>query len=298
MALANVLSGLQCYGEVLAGCGGREVNSIVRATAPFAVAGALYASAPYELRVPPLPVLRLAINLTSSQVYGGTEGDRMRTYTARRHSAFLTPADAAAGWRKSSPSRHLTLYFHPNYLVDDDGVETGWREAPISNVMLPGAGSLIDELANELVQPGMFTAEIVDSLGTLLLTRLARRHGGAQPRKPGLSAETLRRLEEHVQDHLGERILVAHLAAVAGMPLPVFSKAFVHSTGRAPHQFVMLRRVGRANEMLARGSLGVAEIAKACGFANQAHLSNVLRERLGKTPTMLRRDGLQDPDHR
>ena len=84
--------------------------------------------------------------------------------------------------------------------------------------------------------------------------------------------------------HLGERILVADMAAAVGMPSSRFAHAFTACAGLSPHQFVLGLRLGRALELLARTPLGLAEVAAACGFASQQHLTNQMRKRMGITP--------------
>ncbi|MBP9119084.1 MAG: helix-turn-helix domain-containing protein, partial [Methyloversatilis sp.] len=52
--------------------------------------------------------------------------------------------------------------------------------------------------------------------------------------------------------------------------------------------FVIDRRVKRAQQLLTIGDLAVKEVAASCGFADQAHMTRVLRARLGLTPAKLR----------
>ena len=266
---------------------------------------ALYQSPPYDLHVPALQMPRLSINLTASSVSGGIESERRRTFEARRHSFFLTPPSAAVQWRKSSPSRHLAIYFGTSSNADsnsdtdsdtdsDSGCARHLRRCgPIFNVTLPNCAGLIERLESEMTTPSPFAAEAVDSLARLLLIGLASRRGRtAGPLQ--LSAALLSRLEEYVDTHLKGRILVADLAAVVGLPAQSFAKAYVRYTGRSPHQFVLVRRVERAIELLRRSSVGLSDVAAACGFSSQQHMTHVLSERLGIAPSALRNEGLQE----
>ena len=83
-------------------------------------------------------------------------------------------------------------------------------------------------------------------------------------------------------------ILVADLAAVARLPAGRFAHAFTRYTGRSPHQYLLSRRVEHATAMLRRGLDRLAEVAAACGFASQQHMTRVLRARVGMTPAALR----------
>jgi AraC family transcriptional regulator len=51
---------------------------------------------------------------------------------------------------------------------------------------------------------------------------------------------------------------------------------------------VLDRRVERARQLLSRGTLPLKAIAAATGFADQAHMTRTLRDRLGITPGQLR----------
>jgi AraC family transcriptional regulator len=282
--------GATTYGRILSLAGGNEVTSAMRGQDRGSIAAALYTSPAYSLQLPPLGVSRLSINLTTSRVTGGVDGERGRSFEAKRHSLFLTPAGAPTRWRKSSPSRHLNIYFRSPAILDDGQDELGRQLqqcGPIFNLVLPGSGALIKQLAREMSEGGPFSGEAVESLALLMLVQLARRHLNSDG--PGLmSAQRMARLGEYIAANLGECILVADLAAVAGLPAGRFAHAFTRYTGRSPHQYVLSRRVEHATAMLRRGQCSLAEVAAACGFASQQHMTVVLRVRLGVTPAALR----------
>lgn len=282
--------GATTYGRILGSAGGHEVESVMRGQDGGAIAVTLYTSPAYSLQLPPLAVSRLSINLTASRVSGGIDGERGRTFVAKRHSLFLTPADAATRWSKSSPSRHLNIYFRSAALLDDGRHELGCRlqqGGPIFNLVLPGSGALIERLAEEMAEGGPFAIEAAESLALLLLVQLGRRRLHANsPRL--MSAQRMARLDDYIAANLGERILVADLAVVAGLPAGQFAHAFTRYTGRTPHQYVLSRRVEQATALLRRGQGSLAEVAAACGFASQQHMTAVLRVRLGVTPAALR----------
>lgn len=291
-----IAAGATVYARVLEGSGGRPVEALQRGGDRSALAAALYASPPYDVQVPPLPVARLSINLSHAPVHGGLDGERPRAYLAPRHSLFLTPAAVGAAWRKAAPSRHINLYFHAELLQDDgDGA---WPpgpspDAPLLDARLAGGQPLIDALAAELAGSEPFAAEAVDSLARLLLVRLARQRGRARAGANPLGEPVLARLREFVAEHLEQRLLVADLAAVAGLSPNRFAQAFTARTGSSPHQFVLEQRLARATALLRQRALPLAEVAAACGFASQQHLTMVMRRRLGTTPARYRAGATQ-----
>jgi AraC family transcriptional regulator len=269
-------SGARVYAGALAGSGGREIEALQRGDDPGALAVVLYASPPYDVQVPALPVSRLSINLTAAGVSGALDGERGRSYLAPRHSLFLTPAGASAAWHKAVPSRHINIYFHPR----------AFDAAPLLNGTLPGGPALFDALAGELAGGEPFAAEAVDSLARLILVRLTRRRLGAQASP--LSDGHLQRLREFVAARLDQRVLVADLAAVAGLSPNRFAQAFAARTGRSPHQYVLACRLERATQLLQQTRQPLADVAAGCGFASQQHMTQLMSRRLGITPARLR----------
>lgn len=267
--------GVKVYAGVLAGSGGRELESRQRGGD---LAVALYSAPPYDVQVPPLAMARLSINLSPAAVDGALDGERERRFLAQRHSLFLTPAGAGAHWRKAAPSRHINIYFQPQ-----PGAET-----PLLNTGLVGGAPLFDALAAELAAGDAFAEEAADSLARLILVRLMRRSAEDKALHNPLTPGLLQRLRDFVQAHLDQRLLVADLAAQAGLPPSRFAQAFVAQTGLSPHQFVLQQRLQRAQALLQHTLEPLADVAAACGFASQQHMTDLVRKRLGSTPGRLR----------
>ena len=288
---ALVRHGVDAYANALSRAGGKELEAVMRLADPNALCVAIYASPPYELLVPPLPVSRLCVNLTRARLVGGVDGERAQIYEALRYSMYLVPAGVQMAWRKDSPSRHLTIYFHPDALdCTVDGGAVFDQQRPVFNAQITGTRSLTDQLAAELASLELLAIEAADSLAWLLLVRLARQlhHPGTTASNP-LSPKALARLREYVVGNLSERILVADLARESGLSEHRFAQAFSDHTGQSPHQFVIGLRLDRAAQLLRGSSLRLVEVAHECGFANQQHLSNAMRRHFGTTPSRYRR---------
>lgn len=131
----------------------------------------------------------------------------------------------------------------------------------------------------------------VETLAATLDVYLVRKYSSlastslklASPRG-ALAGPRLSRTLALIDAKLSEDLSLRELANESSLSLFHFARAFKIATGSAPHQFVLGRRVARARELLTEGRLSLAEIAGACGFASQAHLTNVFKRATGVTP--------------
>ncbi len=293
----GVQQGVAIYAHALRMVGGDQVEALMRARGEHGVAAALYRAPPFQVRVPALSVSRLSVNLTRTRIGGGVEGERLRSFESSRYALFLSPAGVPMVFRKDVPSRHINIYFRPNALGDGDEPAPPLAIAqPLFNLAVPGIRSVADQLLEEMQSPAMLNADAADSLARLLLVQVARHLRRAPAMSKTLHPALLARLRDYVMAHLGERILVADLAKQAGLSLDRFAVAYKEETGQAPHQFVLAMRLEHAADLLRHSALSVADVAHACGFASQQHLTNVMRGRLGVTPGRYRESMQGLPD--
>lgn len=116
---------------------------------------------------------------------------------------------------------------------------------------------------------------------------LCAHYGDLAVRRPvvgGLSTWQERLAKEVIETCLVEGIGLAELAGICGLRTSHFSHAFKKSTGVAPYQWLMLRRLAQAKRLLCNSKAPLVDVALACGFADQAHLSRVFVRHMGSTP--------------
>ena len=94
----------------------------------------------------------------------------------------------------------------------------------------------------------------------------------------------LKRVLDYIDVHLPSRITLFDLAAVAGLSRMHFASQFREATGLRPHEFLLRRRVQRAEELMKDTAMTVLEIALTVGFQTQAHFTTVFKRFTGCTP--------------
>ena len=104
----------------------------------------------------------------------------------------------------------------------------------------------------------------------------------------GLSDGEFARISTFIDAELEGDISCARIAKAVDLPLRVIFDGMKARTGLSPYQFVLEKRVGKAQDLLTHSDLSIAEIAFRCGFASQQHLTATLSKRLGSTPHRLR----------
>jgi AraC family transcriptional regulator len=104
-----------------------------------------------------------------------------------------------------------------------------------------------------------------------------------------LPGNKLARVKDFVESSLDQDLTLEALAGEAGYSRAHFLRMFRESTGTTPHQYVLQRRIMRAEELLSAGGRGIAEIAFTCGFSSQAHLTLAFKKQTGMTPAEYRR---------
>lgn len=98
-----------------------------------------------------------------------------------------------------------------------------------------------------------------------------------------------RRVLEYIDDNLHRNITLEELAGVAARSKYHFARLFTASLGMSPLRYVTHRRIEAARRMLRESGMSVAEVAVACGFASQSHMTTVFKKSVGVTPAAFRK---------
>jgi AraC family transcriptional regulator len=89
-------------------------------------------------------------------------------------------------------------------------------------------------------------------------------------------------------ENLEGNLTLDQMAAIAHLSPAHFARQFKATKGLPPYQYVIARRVERAQHLLRADKLGLAEVALRVGFYDQSHFSFHFKRIVGITPRQFR----------
>jgi AraC-like DNA-binding protein len=206
----------------------------------------------------------------------------------------ITPPGLPARVVHSQP--YDILHFHIPNLLLMECFEWSHGKWPTDGIALrdplPARDALLQKLGTTLLSiadgddpnSGLFS----DFLGLAVVTHLLGRYGDVAPptarKKSALPKWRLKRAIEFIDAHLESAVALADLAGAAGLSRMHFAAQFRAATGVRPHEYVVRRRIAKAQTLLTTTEIPIAELALAVGFSSQAHLTVAFKRCSGLTP--------------
>jgi AraC family transcriptional regulator len=252
----------------------------------------------FELAVPALAHHRLVL------VARPPEELDLRFAAVKRHiptpagSITLVPAGSPAWARSSGHKDELHIFLEAD-LVARVAAETfdidpaRLTVPPLDGLDLPHLRAAMLAVDAELIASGAARPLASESLANVLAVHLIR-HVLA-PRRPArrrdgtLPRAKLRAVVEYIEEHLNASPTLDHMAAIARLSAYHFARQFKAATGLPPYQYVIMRRVERARQLLqAAGDLSLAEVALHAGFSDQSVFCLHFKRLVGVTPRQFR----------
>ncbi len=112
----------------------------------------------------------------------------------------------------------------------------------------------------------------------------------SRTRKGGLAGWQERRAKEFLSAGLSGEASLKEAAQQCGLSVSHFARAFKETTGLAPYQWLIRRRVEVARALLRNPHMSLTEVALMCGFADQSHFTRVFSRIVGISPGAWRRN--------
>jgi len=194
---------------------------------------------------------------------------------------------------------HEAMAFYiPRAALDEMAEQSGGpRVAALQvapGVVDPVLRHLSASLLPSLARPGEASLLFVDHVVGAIASHLIRHYGGLEgragsPFKGGLSPFHAERAKEFLAAHCERDVSLFEVASHCGLSRGHFVKAFRTTVGTTPHRWRQRYRIDKAKDMLSGGDTSIADIALACGFADQSHFTRIFSRMTGDGPATWRR---------
>ncbi|MCI8624489.1 MAG: helix-turn-helix domain-containing protein [Provencibacterium sp.] len=112
---------------------------------------------------------------------------------------------------------------------------------------------------------------------------------GEQMRFAAQADSVVGRVKSYVQDHLGEEVNRAAIAARFFLNPDYLARLFKKETGQTLGSYLQQQRIAEAKKLLCRPGLSVNEIAQRVGYDNYSYFSQFFREKTGMSPSQFRK---------
>ncbi len=193
----------------------------------------------------------------------------------------------------------VTLFMGREYTAEINGEAVSEVTVrPLAHLV--GRDALIGQVAKKFLRmcrdDAPASAYYVESIGTVFGTHLLQAlvHEVGRPRRDGkLSAEALLRVTRYIDERIGDSLSLAALGGAAGFSSSHFGRLFKASVGMAPHEYVMRRRVAKAEGLLHDTDRKEVEIASLCGFSDETLMARWFRRILECLPSEIRAQRLR-----
>jgi AraC family transcriptional regulator len=237
------------------------------------------------------PEHRITLQASGSACIEVKDGRAMRPYLIAAGGFCISPAGPTAHVRWNARRTLFVVALTPDWLAtltDQQDHQVVLRQA------IGARDTHIDWLVRALVQESRDgnagQTAYMDALAHALAVRTlglncAQR---ASTQRGGLRGTRLRTVLERMHADLTQPATTTELAAIAGLSIDHFVRAFRVSMGEPPHRYLLKERIHEAQRLLSTTSRPLVEIALQTGFADQSHFQSSFRRWVGTTPSRYR----------
>ncbi len=207
---------------------------------------------------------------------------------AARGTTVLLEPGFECDWRFTGKFEMLQIYLGPEF--DFAAERLGSVTTPFRDPVLWQYANTIAMILREGSTAGAALPSLLQSTQAYFQDKYGRAE--VAPEHPaGLAPAIRRRIESFVRDSLGRRIRVEEMAALAGLSVGHFGRAFRQSFGVAPYQYVLDQRIAKAQALLLGSDMPVGAIAEACGFGGPSQFGALFQRAVGRSPRAFRQVG-------
>lgn len=204
--------------------------------------------------------------------------DRVQPFYAKPNGLAFVPAQCDVYSESPAGGEYLRL-------VRTDGVVLAGDHA-FNNRLDPRASILAQRMRRALLHGSIEDDWEAWALG--LAERVAPGKSLTTRTQGSMTDSRMRLLDEFIDAGLDQPLGVSAMAQLLGLSEGYFIRAFKIATGKSPHGYLIDRRLAKARALIRDSSATLAQIAHACGFSSQAHMTTTFKQRLGVSPARLR----------
>jgi AraC family transcriptional regulator len=195
----------------------------------------------------------------------------------------------------NTPLNSIHVYLRPELFSgsEDKAQNSDFGLLPLLGEPEPLTSNLL-AVVEEMVREGDTSCSLLaDSISHAIANRLvvlnARKRNATCAVERQLSTRSVRSVRDFVEANISDCITLDDLAAICGVSPEYFIRVFKSSLGVSPHRYVVGVRIHHAKLLLTDPNIGLAEVARQCGFAHQQHFTNTFRRMTGLSPGAYRR---------
>lgn len=227
------------------------------------------------------------------------EDDREQNLTFRGETSAFHPRGGNVRVAASSV-RHgfIAFGYSPEFqgAIDDFSLGRARVNGSRNNIDKSAIRHLAKYARTRILSNESLEAVEVQYLATLVFLETIRHLGAIRSDgKTGLSDGEFGQICEFIDAELENEISCLKIARAVNLPLRLIFDGVKMRTGFSPYRFVLEKRIERARQLLEMTDVPISEIALACGFSSQQHLTSTLSRKLGRTPYRVRQNGRVRP---
>ena len=221
--------------------------------------------------------------------------DKYRTSAATVGMLAVHPAgiDGRASW--ATTLENVLVSISPESMI-----ELAAREFDCVNLEVRPTYLTLDRTALEFAElikanmnsPDASSELYLDSLITLFGIHILRHYSNiASPEETQadeLSPIAAKRIRDYLHEHFKQKLTIAELAEICGLPPGRFARSFVRTFHVSVHRYLLALRLDFAEKLLLETKLPLSEIARLSGFSGWRNLSSQMMLHRHRSPDRLR----------
>jgi len=158
----------------------------------------------------------------------------------------------------------------------------------------PVGANIVQALIYEAAHPDSSARLFFEQALDLLCMHVLRRHAAldappAPSLRQGMANWQVKRVTAYINANLGQPIGLDELAELVSLSRSHFCTSFRQATGYTPHEWVTLRRMEKARDLLRAAKADISEVAWSVGYQTSSAFTAAFRRHAGMTPSQYRR---------